>query len=287
MNIKLCLKLYRRHFFLLTVILFVSVFATGQTKIVIKAPETVQEGEQFKIYYIIESNKEVKEHVNIKNMNGFEIIYGPAVSNSLYTRFEKGERISSYSTTSSYIVRAEKEGKYDLPKAEVIIDGKKYKSDSFKIEVKKVGEAEAKEILSEIAAFIQVIPSKTRVSPTDTLTLTYRLYTTKDIHQIVRTDMPRIDGFYTTNITYPRQAFSEETIDGRVYKMVNLQELILQPQKEGTFTIPEGSITVQYSVSTGKKVRDMWGDVYEEKLTEEKILKIKPVTIRVVDLKAI
>ena len=52
-------------------------------------------------------------------------------------------------------------------------------------------------------------------------------------------------------------------------------------------TIPEGQISVEYSTPTGRRVRDMWGDVYDETIRSEKSLIIEPVIIRVQDLKAI
>lgn len=281
------LKSFGRYLLLIAIVLFSSLFASGQTKVLIKAPEVVEVGEQFRANYIIESDKEVKESIVIKNMSGFEILYGPAQSTSISTSFQQGKRVSTYTATSSYILKALKPGKYTLPRADVMVDGKKYKADSFTIEVKKSGVEEIQKSLSDIDAFIKVIPSKTRVGSTDTLTLTYRLYTTNDIHRIIRTDLPDIRGFYTTNITHPRQLFQEEKLNGKVYKVVDLRQLLLQPQRDGTITIPEGSVTVLYSLPTGKQVRDMWGDVYEEKLTEEKVLTIESVTISVMDLKAI
>lgn len=287
MSITTYIKAYKRFILLFAIPFIFSVMVAGQNRIVINAPETVYEGQQFKVNYVIESDTEIREAVIIKNMEGFDILYGPAISTSLTTRFEEGKRTTSYYSTSTYVLEAKKEGKYTLPKAEVKINGNKYKSENFKIEVKKLDAAEVLESLADIDAFIKVIPSKKRVGTTDTLTLTYRLYTTKEIERIVRTDFPLIRGFYATNITNPRQLFTEEVINGKTYKTANLRELILQPQADGVITIPEGSITVLYTMPTGRKLRDMWGDTYEEKLTEEKVLTIESVTISVLDLQAI
>jgi hypothetical protein len=278
-------SLQRLH--ILAVLLFASVLPVlaQDNKVSAKAPETVIAGEQFRIAYVVESNKEVKESVIIKNMSGFEIVYGPSFSTSSSISFKSGKRIKSYAATSAYILRAGKKGKYTLPRAEVTIDGKKYKSESVTIEVKEVGET-AQEI-EDAGAFVRVIPSRTSVNLTDTLTLTFKLYTSKEIRRIVNSDFPRIDNFYSSNITRTRQAFSEEEVDGTLYKVVEIRKLLLQPKKVGVMNIPEGSVTVQYSAPTGRKVRDIWGDVYDEAVTSDKTLKMEPVTIRVQDLKAI
>ncbi|SBV99967.1 conserved exported hypothetical protein [uncultured Dysgonomonas sp.] len=259
--------------------------AGQENKVRIKAPETVTVGEQFTVAYIVESDKEVKEPVIIKNMNGFEILYGPSLSASSSTVFKKGKRVQSFSATSTYILRAPEKGKFSLPQAEVNIDGKKYKSESFKIEVRSLEENIAK--VKDVDAFLKVVASKTSVNLSDTLTLSYRLYTTKDIYKIVDVDFPYLNDFYSSDITRLRQSLSEEVINGKTYKVVEMRKLLLQPRKIGEMVLPEGSVTVQYSTPTGRKVRDIWGDVYDESVTNDKVLKIDSVVIRVQDLKAI
>lgn len=259
--------------------------AGQENKVRIKAPETVTVGEQFTVAYIVESDKEVKEPVIIKNMNGFEILYGPSLSASSSTVFKKGKRVQAFSATSTYILRAPEKGKFSLPQAEVNIDGKKYKSESFKIEVRSLEENIAK--VKDVDAFLKVVASKTSVNLSDTLTLSYRLYTTKDIYKIVDADFPYLNDFYSSDITRLRQSFSEEVINGKTYKVVEMRKLLLQPRKIGEMVLPEGSLTVQYSTPTGRKVRDIWGDVYDESVTNDKVLKIDSVVIRVQDLKAI
>lgn len=259
--------------------------AGQENKVRIKAPETVTVGEQFTVAYIVESDKEVKEPVIIKNMNGFEILYGPSLSASSSTVFKKGKRVQSFSATSTYILRAPEKGKFSLPQAEVNIYGKKYKSESFKIEVRSLEENIAK--VKDVDAFLKVVASKTSVNLSDTLTLSYHLYTTKDIYKIVDVDFPYLNDFYSSDITRLRQSFSEEVINGKTYKVVEMRKLLLQPRKIGEMVLPEGSVTVQYSTPTGRKVRDIWGDVYDESVTNDKVLKIDSVVIRVQDLKAI
>lgn len=276
-----------QRLYILAMLLFVSAIPVlaQENKVTIQAPEAVTVGEQFKIAYVVESNEEIKTPVIIKNMNGFEIVYGPSYSNSSSTLFKEGKRVRTYSATSTYIVRALKKGKYTLPRGEVVIDGKRYKSDNFSIEVKDIGEM-AKEI-DNVEAFVRVVPSRSNVNLEDTLTVTYKLYASKEISKILNTDFPYIEDFYASNVSGRRQSFSEEKIDGKVYKVVEIRKLLLQPKKIGVMTIPEGSITIQFSAPTGRKIRDIWGDVYDEMATSEKALQMESVTIRVQNLQAI
>lgn len=272
-----------RRLSVIVVFIFVILSASGQSiKINIKAPQTVMAGEQFRVDYVIEGDTEVKETIIFKNMNGFRILYGPAVSSSSSVSINKGKRTTTYNTVSTYYLEALKGGNFSLPKAEIRFNGKKYSSGVSKIEVK-----DPQEIIGEIDVFVKTIPSKSSVNLSDTLLLTYRLYTTKEISRIVSADFPRIEGFYSTNITRSRQAFTEEKINGKTYKVADLRVLILQPQKIGRVAIPEGQVILEYSVPTGRKVRNMWGEVYDETVKSHKTVDIEPVNIGVQDLKAI
>lgn len=276
---------YSIYRFVLSVVLlfpFLSLISGQNVKINIKAPETVFVGEQFRVDYIVESENDVREPIIIKNMESFSILHGPSVASSAMVGFKGGKRLMTYTTTSTYYLEAEKEGKYTLPRTEITYQGKKYKSEIFKLEVRL-----PKKEADEVDAFVKTIVSRSSVNLSDTLMLTYRLYTTKDIERLNNADFPELRGFYSTNITRSRQSFKDETINGKTYKVIDLRILILQPQQIGQITIPEGRISVGYSTPTGRKVRDMWGDVYNETIRSDKTLNIDSVVIRVQDLKAI
>lgn len=258
-------------------------FVLGQNvKINIQAPETVFVGEQFKVNYVIESETEIKEPIIIKNMENFSIIYGPTFSSSSSVSFNKGRRVVTYTTASTYYLEAQKEGKYTLPKAEIVYQGKKYKSDTFKLEVSPL-----KDVPDDVEAFVKAIVSRSSVNLSDTLMLTYRLYTTKEMNRIIKVDFPGPKDFFATDITRYVQVFEDENINGKIYQTIDLRKFILQPKNVGQITIPEWQIRLEYSTPTGRKVRDMWGDVYNESIKSEKTLNVDPVVIRVQDLKAI
>lgn len=273
-----------KRLFVLIVLLFpfLSAAFSQDVKIKIKAPETVLTGEQFKVEYIVESGSLVEDPIIIKNMGAFAILYGPSFSTSRAVNFEKGKRQVVYIATSTYYLEAQKEGKFDLPRVEVAVNGKRYKPEAFKIEVKST-----EALTGNIEAFVRTMVSKPTVGLTDTLLLTYKLYTTKEISRIRSAEFPNIRDFYYDNITRSRQPFSEEVIDGQTYKVADLRVLILQPRKEGRMVIPEGRIVVEYATPTGRKQRDVWGDVYDETIRTDKALRMDSAVIRVHNFKEI
>jgi hypothetical protein len=240
-------------------------------------------GEQFRLDYIIESDIEVNESIIIKNIEGFDIIYGPSVSASTQTSFKNGKRHTIYNSTSTYYLEAGKSaGTYHLPKVEVKINNKKYKAEDYKIEVKSL-----EKLTENIDTFVETTVSKTTMNISDTLTLTYTLYTTTEINRIINIDFPPLRGFYAVNVTPDRQKFKEKEMNEKIYKAVNLRTLILQPEREGRVEIPEGEIILRYEIPTGTIVRNIWGQEYEETVSLDRRLKMNGAIISIQEWKAI
>lgn len=149
------------------------------------------------------------------------------------------------------------------------------------------GRERQKNSVSVADAFIKAIPSKSSVHLSDTLTITYRLYTTVDINKVVEANFPYTRDFYTANMANLRQDVKEETINNSVYKVIDLRTIVLQPKSIGRKTIPEGNITIEYAIPTGRKVQDAWGNVYNEVERKLEILPIDSVTIDVHDMIAL
>ncbi|WP_165041685.1 BatD family protein [Dysgonomonas sp. ZJ709] len=139
----------------------------------------------------------------------------------------------------------------------------------------------------EIDAFIKTVVSKSSVHLSDTLTITYRLYTTVDINRVVEVDFPYIRDFYTANMTPSRQKVEEEKINNIKYRVIDLRTLVLQPRSIGEKTIPEGEITLEYAIPTGRKMRNAWGEIYDESERKLETLTIDPVIINVHDMIAL
>ena len=266
------------HLLALLLLLTGNIFAQ-KVKIKVDAPTQVWVGEEFRLNYIVESDEEVDGNLNVADFKGLSVIYGPSKSYSSSITNKSGKREATYSLNVLYVLQGDKEGKYTLPRAEFTVDGKKYKSETPAIQVKSL--AKNKE---EGVAFVRTIISRTSVSPSDTLMLTYRLYTTMDIRQIVKTDFPRIDGFYSNAITRSRQTFQKEEYEGKTYNVVDLRKMILQPRDIGLKVIPSGSVTIEFGIPTGRKLKDRWGDTYNEILKKVETLPIEEAKISVQQL---
>lgn len=256
-----------------------------KVKVKVDAPKEVWEKEEFRVAYIVEGDKgdisdNISDMLKVDAFKNFDVIYGPSYGYSASTISKEGKSETTYTLKATYVLTAPKKGKYSLPKAEIVIDGKKYKSDIASIEVKSISKTE-----KENEAFIRTIVSRKAVNLSDTLTLTYRLYTTMDIRQIVRADFPDTNGFYANNmITRSRQTFKTEEYNGKTYNVVDLRKMILQPRSTGVKIIPAGSVTIEFGIPTGKKIKDRWGDTYNEVIRKTEKIPIEEVKVSVQQL---
>lgn len=249
-----------------------------KVKIKVDAPKEAWIGEEFALKYILEDVTELDE-INIDEAKGLEFVAGPRTSYNSSVVSKGGDKRAVYSLIVTYIMRGDKAGKYSLPKAEFTVDGKKYKSGAASVQIKDITLGG-----KETEAFVRTIISRTSVSPEDTLTLTYRLYTNMNVRQIVKADYPRMQDFYGSVLTRSRQQIQKEEYNGKTYNVVDIRKMILQPKDVGLKTIPEGSVTVEFGIPTGKKVKDAWGETYIETIKKIEILPLEKVKLRVQQL---
>ena len=93
-----------------------------------QAPETVAVGEQFRLQYIIGSQK--NRDFQIPPIPDFEILMGPSLSQQSSTKVTNGKTLTKQRAIFTYVLAAIKEGTFTIPGATILIEGKKYTSNS-------------------------------------------------------------------------------------------------------------------------------------------------------------
>jgi len=255
-----------------------SVVFGKDVKITVDAPETVWENEEFSITYVVEYAGEPEYLPQISKPEGLKILYGPQISRSFSRSVEKGKPHITYFLKLKYIIQSGEKGKYTLPDMEVTYSGKKFRSRKQTIEVRSLND-----LTQDQVAFVKAEVSKTTVRPGDTLTITYKLYTTMDVNRVIAMDSPRLSAFYMQNITPRRRYVQEENIDGKKYNVIELRKLLLQPVKEGNAIIPEIRTEIEFSIPTGEKVQNLWGEIYDETIEKITTFTFEAMTIKVYD----
>lgn len=248
------------------------VFSLSAQEIEVSAPEEVLENEAFQIVYDIYSAEPVREMPELLDAKDYELLRDPSLQRSYPSPFW-GRNYHTLRIT--YTFKAKKTGKLKLPRIGVAVDGKKIQSENGVIVVAKLPE------MGKVDCFVKVLSSKNSVNEGDTLTLVYKLYSTKEISRILDINIPRGKSFYYQDLTPRRIEADTERVDGVDYKVYVIGKYRLQSRSLGTVNMPEGEVSIEYTYPTGRVKSDRWGRTYDEQLREVKKCIIEPVTIRV------
>ena len=86
--------------------------------------------------------------------------------------------------------------------------------------------------------FIKVNANKTTVYEQEPVLLTYKVYTTKNLRQLIG-KMPDLVGFHVQEVDLPQQkTFHKERIGKRLYNCVTWSQYVMYPQMTGTLQVP-------------------------------------------------
>ena len=240
---------------LLTILLCLAAVgaALAQT-LTARAPQQVQEGQQFRLQYTV-NTQDASGFGMGQIPDAFEVLMGPSTSTQSSYQFINGKASQSSSITYTYILCATKSGTFTIPPAHITAEGNQVNSNSLKIVVsgqaagshqgggrqqgQRQDQVNSSRIpVSEKDLFIRVTASKKRVVEQEPVLLTYKVYTLVDLTQL-EGKMPDLKGFHTQELPLPQQkSFQIEQLDGRSYRTVTWSQYVMFPQITGTLEIP-------------------------------------------------
>ena len=290
------MKGYKYLLILFFLFCFANVFGQD-VRFVIDAANEVGKGERFHLDYILENGKGSDLEVP-SEIKGFDVQYGPAISQSSSISIVNGKRSSKSSITYTYTLMAKEEGTFTLPEAIVKVDGKTYKSGTASIKVmppdknaqsqqsggqqpQMTSSTSTAEKINEDDVFVRAIFSRTKVKEQEAVVVTFRFYSALNIAGFVDAQFPEFEGFMVEDMPMPVNIQTGvENFKGRNYYTIDFKKTLLFPQRSGKLTIPSGSVTVVLVVPSGKQVRTFFG-VQTIPAEVEKTLKTSPVTVEV------
>lgn len=282
------------HFLSLICLLLWGTAVQAQVTFRASAPATVANGEQFRLTFSL--NKEGKDLQLPPEISNFEVLYGPAVSESHSTQIVNGSISSENSYAYTYILMPKKTGTFTLGSATVNVGGKTYKSNPLSIKVvagsaqssggnsgqqRRIPRPTGNGTVTSNDAFIRAIVSKNSVYEQEGFTVTFRLYTRFNVQNFGKIEFPEFEGFMVEEIELPsNQQLTPERYDGKTYYCADLRKTLLFPQRSGKMTIPSGKIEIVFSVPSGQKIESFFG-TQEIDVDVSKMMTSNPVSITV------
>lgn len=214
----------------------------------------VEVGEQIQVTYTLENAN--GRNFRPPTYRGFSIVEGPFQSDM--TQIINGH--VSRSLSYSFILRAEAEGKYNLPGASIIADGNSVTSNFVSVIVTKGRhqaqsqnrsstrnsgqddqsiQEQANKIISK-NLFIKLQVNKTAAYKGEPIVAEYKLYVNPDLilTSIGNPKMPVFNGFWSQEININQIQFTgHEVINGIAYRVADLKKVVLIPQQTGELTV--------------------------------------------------
>ena len=272
----------------------INVFAQD-VKFTATAPRVVEVGENFRLTY---SLNQKGKNIEIGSLAGFQLLMGPSVSNSYSTQYINGKVSKKREQSYSYVLLAEKEGKFTIQPAHIKVDGKVYASNIINIEVvkgrgnsqdkyeksNKQGQVSSSNRITKDNLFVKVEIDKKSVYMGEFVVATLKLYSRVQVSNLGRSKFPTFQGFLSQEIKMPDQiSLNRENVNGEIYSVGVLRKLVLFPQHSGKIKIDPFELDVyvrQQSGSTGSVFDDFFANYQDVKVNR----KSKPIIVNVKSL---
>lgn len=291
-----------RKFKLLIILMFIGFIAKADNiRFVMEGPEVVEMGEQFRLGFTL---NERGADLQLPDLSNFDVLMGPSTSQSSSIQIINGKTTQTSSFSYIFILRAKKEGKFNIRPASIKVDGKTYESNTLTIQVVKgqpqqqqsgggggqqnnQGEEEAPAAnISKDNLFVRVTVDKSNVSKGEQIISTVKLYISQNVplQGFDEVKLPTYEGFWTKDIEVPTQVnFTREVFNGKIYQVGILKKTILFPQQTGNIKINPFEITclVRQRVRQQQSFFDDFFDNY--RVVKAKVVS-DPVTVNVKDL---
>ena len=259
-----------------------------EIKFTLSAPNVVAVGEQFRITL---SLNEKGSSLNMPPLPNFDLLMGPSVSQNSSTSYVNGKWSTTRAYTYTYIFRASKEGKYNIPPASVKVDKKVYQSNSTSIEVVAGGQtnrgssqgsssSSGNTQISKENLFVKVHLDKTNVYKGEQILATIKVYSRVSLADLNFDKMPSFEGFWTQDLEIPSPiTLQREAYNNQIYNVGLLGKRIIIPQQTGKLTIDP--INLECAVRQRTASRSIFDDFFDSYSTVNVKIASDPINVNV------
>jgi len=260
------------------------------------APEIVELGQQFRLIYTI--NAQAKNFA-APAIDGFSVLAGPSTSQSSNVSIINGKVTQNFELRYTYVVQANREGKFTIPPAEVVSDGKTYTSNPVNIEVikgspkkstttsitKEPQQNSEQPKVSDSDLYIKVFVTKSRVHREEHLVATIKLFSKLSVTRLENLKLPSFQGFIAEDLEVPPlTSLNQERINNEIFLTGVLKKYLLYPQKTGKIEIEPCELDVYYEKPGNRRSRSMFDDFFGARDVAGRKVLSNSAVIRVDDL---
>jgi hypothetical protein len=263
-------------------------WAADKVIFTMEAPQVVELGEQFRLAFSVNAKG---QNLKLPDLGDFEVLMGPSTSQSTNFQIINGVSSQSVSFSYLYVLRAKKEGRFNVAAGSITVDGVEYKSNSQSIEVVK-GSARPSSggvdtptstpgTVPKNDLFVRMNLDKRSLYKGEHLTATIKIYSKVNLNGFEDISIPNFEGFWAQDIQLPQQiSLQRETYNGEIYNVGTLKKTLLFPQQTGTINI--GSVKIDCIVQQRvKKAQSIFDDFFDSFANVKAVILSDPVSVNV------
>lgn len=228
----------------------------------------VLQNSQFEVSFTLENAE--GSQFNPPNFRGLQVLRGPSTSTQV--SIINGRRTQKLSY--SFIIYANKSGRYTIGPASIRTSRESLQSDPFTIIVSPSTSQPKNAKDSYVAA--EVSDSSAYLG--QQIVLKFRLYTQENIKSYEVVSKYEFDGFFVQELNDISKKTNRIIKDGQEYYVTTLEAVALFPQQTGTYDIPAIAIRVGIPKQTRRR------SLFSFQEYDYKILSTDPIQIKVDDL---
>ena len=278
-----------RLIFLFAVFFIGAGISHAQPEFTVDAPAVVASDEVFNAVYTATAEKDAFSGFVPPQFPDFEVLAGPMSSTMMSTNIFNGKRTTVRQRSYTYTLRPLKEGKFILPAASIMIDGRKYETPETVVEVVKASGKGTSSGRTDARAsagadlVLKMDVSKTEVAVGEPVMATIKLYCQNSaISGLEDVRFPSFNGFWSQETDTPQNiSFKRENYGGKVYNSALLRKFMLFPQQSGEIVIDPAEIVCLIQVRDNSPATSFFDDFFDTYQTVRKRVASEAVTVRV------
>lgn len=249
---------------------------------------TVEVGQRFQVSFTINDGG---GSFIAPDFKGFSVVSGPIQSSSRQNINGKISRSQSI----SYILIANEEGEFTIGSARIksgkeVLDTKPIKikvtaasATSTNAQRTRQTQRKAEGQALEDYVFMRAVVNKRSAYVGENIGVTYKVYSKIPLRQFLGLEQaPSLTGFWQKEIEPQKNIrTSNEYINGEQYETVEIQKLLLLPQRSGELIIDPMAVKLGVQVKSQRRSRSIFDQLMGSYEVKEVIVESKPITINV------
>lgn len=275
----------------LLIFAFFTGMADDQVRFVGTAKQIVKVGERFRVTYEI---NEDADNFTSPQFGSLQVLSGPSTSTNSSVQWINGKMSQSYTKTYTFVLQATETGDNTISPATVFVDGKRYRSNSLKINVIKNTASSQNNngssnntksdqgVLQDDDVYIKATVNNLKPYLGEQVIITYRIYTRVPVSNLMVKKLSSFSGFWSKNLLENKQKYDQttEVINGDEYVVAVINQFALFPQKTGKLKIDPAELecTVQLRVQNQRSRRnDPFEDFFNDPFFNRNIKNVNTV----------